>query len=217
MAVVAAYLTCLQDRNDIVMQQWQPQQQLALAAEVTAARAFLEAHGSTTHPLNTPGPSNCQYVLASTPTTVAGQQRSALPTAPTPSQAGMQVDSSTDHQQQYMSAQDVPPPDVVVPVSARSGQLSMATMAQLLQGVPAALGSLQHATPAAAAAGCTAAGGTDGGGVAVGGPAGPAGKWSGDIVGSATTRSCISLTIVDGVDVAQLKLFTGIQAPSESY
>jgi hypothetical protein len=77
--------------------------------------------------------------------------------------------------------------EVVVPLSAGSDQLCMAKLLQIMDDAPAVI-SLDASVPEAAAA----------------------------AEGSSSSAG-VSLAIVDGVDVVQVKLFAGIQPPSESY
>jgi hypothetical protein len=95
------------------------------------------------------------------------------------------------HHQQQMQPEVS---EVVVPLSARSDQLSMAKLLQIMHSVPqaAAAAPVDGLVSDACLNAATAA------------------------TGEGACRG-VSLAIVDGVDVVQVKLFAGMQPPSESY
>jgi hypothetical protein len=167
---------CLQE-----MLQQQPDQQqqqmrlLASAAEVAAAQSYLQSQGNATQLLPTTG---CCLCLSSTPYSASNYGHAADGSNP------------AQHPQQQMQPEVS---EVVVPLSARSEQLSMAKLLQIMHCVPqAAAAPADNSVHEACMREATAA------------------------AGDGTGRG-VSLAIVDGVDVVQVKLFAGIQPPSESY
>jgi hypothetical protein len=158
-------------------QQQQQMRPLASAAEVAAAQSYLQLQGNATQLL--PATDCCQCLL-SAPYSALAEGQVAV---------GSNV---VQHPQQQMQPEAS---EIVVPLSARSDQLSMAKLLQIMHSVPQAAASVDGSVSDAYPDQATAA--------------------TGD--GVKGTGGGVSLAIVDGVDVVQVMLFAGIQPPSESY
>lgn len=100
--------------------------------------------------------------------------------------------------------------EVVVPVSSRHSKLSMSLMMQLMDGVAMSM-------PTAAAAYSNTVHPDDAVAEADAASAAPRPSIGGGATTDSSKQYSISLAIVSGANVVHVKLFDGIQPPSESY